>query len=226
MTNEVIYCPHCNRKITFKKLLNRKEIDVDVWQYFFQGIYCPYDNCKQWIELDEEYNVINTIKKGDKNMKSFEKFAEEVKRLEEEYGVKIQFTLSVNDVVSKGVEVPEEPKEEPKEGAPKKKRAAKKEEPAPEPEPVEEKPAKKEYISDESLDEIEDKANEIFDEDEDQVNEFYDHMLKQFGVENEADLYEEDKDEVMEMLKFLEDNPDAAITDAKRYGKAKKSRRK
>lgn len=224
MTNEIIHCPHCNRKITFKKLLLRKEVDVEVWQYFFQGIYCPYEDCKKWIELDEEYNIIKIIKKGDNNMKSFEKFAEEVQRLENEYGVKINFTLNVNDVLGKDIVPAEDPiKEEPEE-APKKKRGAKKEEPVPE--PVEEKPAKKEYISDKSLDEIEDEANEIFDGDEDQVNEFYDHMLAQFGVENEADLYEENKDEVMEMLKFLEDNPDAAIQDAKRYGTAKKSRRK
>lgn len=232
-----IYCPYCNRPITYEKLLRKKEVDVEVWEWAFQGIYCPYSDCGKFIDLDNEYDVI--IKKKEiKNMKSFEKFVEEITKLENEYGVKLTFSLDkklVDTMLGKEdktapaetpAPVEKDTAEAPKEETPKKKRGAKKEEVAEEEAPKE-KAVKKTPISDESLDEIEDKANEIFDEDEDEVDAFYDHMLEQFGVENEADLYEEDKDEVMEMLKFLEDNPEAKITDAKRYGgEKKKSRRK
>lgn len=210
-----IYCPYCNRPITYEKLLRKKEVDVEVWEWAFQGIYCPYSDCGKFIDLDNEYDVI--IKKKEiKNMKSFEKFVEEITRLENEYGVKLTFSLDKKLVDTMlGKEDKAVPAETP---APAEKDTA---------ETPKEKVIKKTPISDESLDEIEDKANEIFDEDEDEVDAFYDHMLEQFGVENEADLYEEDKDEVMEMLKFLEDNPEAKITDAKRYGgEKKKSRRK
>lgn len=225
-----IYCPYCKRPITYSKLLKRKEVDVEIWQWAFDGLYCPYEDCKKFIELDEHYEV-----KGDYKMKSFDKFVEEIERLESEYGVKIQFTIEREKLMAAKTKDEKDTAEkiadelEDKDNAkvdetPKKKRGAKKEEK--EKEKADEKPVKKTPISDESLDEIEDKANEIFDENEDDVDAFYDHLCKEFGVDNEVDLYEEDKDEVMEMLKFLEDNPDAAIEDAKRYGQAKKSRRK
>lgn len=232
MKKTKIYCPYCNRPITYDKLLRKKEVDVEIWEWAFQGIYCPYSDCKKFINLDDDYDVII---KGEDKMKSFEKFVEEIARIESEYGVKLTFSLDkklIDTMLGKETPAKEVPTETPvpavaKDEAlaaePKKKRA-KKEEPV---ETPEEKPVKKTPISDESLDEIEDKACEVFDEDDDDIDAFYDHMLAQFGVENEADLYEEDKDEVMEMLKFLEDNPDAKITDAKRYGgEKKKSRRK
>ena len=232
MKKTKIKCPYCNRPITYEKLLRKKEVDVEIWEWAFQGIYCPYSDCKKFINLDDDYDVIT---KGEDKMKSFEKFVEEITKLENEYGVKLTFSLDkslIDTMLGKEkVEADEAPVETPAPAADKaetpapKKKRAKKEEVAEE--APEEKPVKKTPISDESLDEIEDKACEVFDEDDDDIDAFYDHMLAQFGVENEADLYEEDKDEVMEMLKFLEDNPDAKITDAKRYGgEKKKSRRK
>lgn len=213
-----IICPHCKEKINYKKIKNKYDVDVYVWYWAFQSIYCPY--CEKEIYLQEDFSVDEyTMKKyGGLKMKTFDEFMTLIKSIEEEYGVKISFSFKDEELeraLKKYREEKKENQEEEEKEKPSKKKESKKEV---EKEEKEEKKDRK-LISENSLLEIEDAVYELFEEDENQAGEFYDHLCKEFGIESEEELYEDEKDEVLEMLKFLEDNPKAKITDAKRGSK-------
>lgn len=201
----------------------------DVWIWSFGS--CP--------------ECLKKINGGIKNMSTLtmKELLVMVASLEKEMGVKIELKVTVAnpEVVAKNAKEETE-KEKPTskggEDKPAPKEEKKKTEKKESTKKIKEEPEETgEIITEDHLNELDDEVARVFEipddeeiKDNEDGNAFYEHVCSEFGIESEEDLLDSQFDEVMAMLKFLEENPDEPIESAKRptakSTATKKSRRK
>lgn len=151
--------------------------------------------------------------------KSWNDFAARIAAIEDIYNVKCSFQLTAEMISGMNEEAPAEtpakdpaPKEEKKT-----KKRAKKET---------KKEEKRTPITEDTLADIDDRIAEVFEipddvavADDEDGKAMWNQICKEFDAMSDAELSEEDKDEIFSMLSYLEENPDADIEDAKRPSK-------